>query len=113
MVMLNVDMATWGDMSEQLTSRQDVAYHHGYIRAATALYLDKSGRLRRGAASRVPPTRKRKPGDRKGRGAAARLALAVRRLCRTYDTHVLETRQMIELLPREFATFAAAAQVSG
>lgn len=111
LVMLNVDMATWGDMSEQLTSRQDVAYHLGYVRTATALYME-NGQLRRGAASRVPPARKRRPGDKRGRGAAARLALAVRRLCRTYDTHTLETRQMIELLPREFAPFAAAAQLS-
>jgi hypothetical protein len=111
LVMLNVDMATWGDMSEQLTSRQDVAYHHGYVRTATALYME-NGQLRRGAASRVPPASKRRPGDKRGRGAAARLALAVRRLCRTYDTHTLETGQMIGLLPREFAPFAAAAQLS-
>jgi hypothetical protein len=35
------------------------------------------------------------------------LALAVRRLCRTYDTHVLETSAMLDLLPREFKNFIA------
>ncbi len=104
LVMLNIDMSTWGDMSEQLTSRQNVAYHKGFILAANALYLS-NGKLRRGAASRVPPRNKRKPGDTKGRIGVGRLALTVRRLCRTYDTHVLGTSEMIGLLPREFEEF--------
>jgi hypothetical protein len=105
LVMLHVDMSTWGDLSEQLTSRQNVAYHRGYIQTAHALYLS-GGRLRRGAASRVRPAARRKPGETIGRGGVARLALAVRRLCRTYDTHVLGTAAMLELLPREFKRFA-------
>jgi hypothetical protein len=103
-VMLNVDMATWGDLSEQLTSRQNVAYHRGYILAANALYV-ANGKLQRGAASRVRPVSKRKPGDKVGRGSVARLAIAVRRLCLTFDTHVLGTEEMLQLLPREFAIF--------
>jgi hypothetical protein len=103
-VMLHVDMSTWGDLSEQLTSRQNVAYHRGYIRTANTLYLSNGG-LRRGAASRVRPVSKRKPGETVGRGSVGRLALAVRRLCRTYDTHVLETAEMLKLLPREFTNF--------
>ena len=106
LVMLHVDMSTWGDLSEQLTSRQNVAYHRGYIQTANALYLS-NGKLRRGAASRVRPVKKRKPGEIIGKGGVARLALAVRRLCRTYDTHVLETAEMIDLLPKEFKNFIA------
>lgn len=104
LVMLHVDMSTWGDLAEQLTSRQNVAYHRGYIQAANALYLS-NGKLRRGAASRVRPVKKRKPGETVGKGGVARLALAVRRLCRTYDTHILGTAEMIDLLPREFKNF--------
>lgn len=104
LVMLSTDLSTWGEMSEQLTSRQNVAYHRSCINAANSLYLE-GGKLRSGSAGRVPPKSKRKPGDRRGRGGVARLALAVRRLCRTYDTHVLETDQMIELLPKEFSSF--------
>lgn len=106
LVMLHVDMSTWGDLAEQLTSRQNVAYHRGYIQAANALYLSE-GKLRRGAASRVRPVKKRKPGETIGKGGVARLALAVRRLCRTYDTHILETVDMIDLLPKEFKNFIA------
>ncbi|MBL8278247.1 MAG: hypothetical protein JNL93_16225 [Pelomonas sp.] len=106
LVMLHVDMSTWGDLAEQLTSRQNVAYHRGYIQAANALYLS-DGKLRRGAASRVRPIKKRKPGETIGKGGVARLALAVRRLCRTYDTHILGTADMIDLLPKEFKNFIA------
>lgn len=104
LVMLHVDMGTWGDLSEQLTSRQNVAYHRGYILAANALYM-VDGALRRGAASRVRPVAKRRVGESIGRGGVARLALAVRRLCRTYDTHMLGTKEMLDLLPREFGRF--------
>lgn len=108
LVMLYVDMSTWGDLSEQLTSRQNVAHHRGYIRTANALYL-ADGKLRRGSASRVRPRAKRKPGETIGRGGVARLALAVRRLGRTYDTHVLEPTAMVGLLPLEFKNFMAKA----
>lgn len=103
-VMLHVDMSTWGEMSEQLTSRQDVAHHRGYIKTATKLYIS-NGKLRTGAASRVRPLKKRKPGERIGRGGAGRLAIAVRRLSRTFDTHVVDTSDMLELLPKEFSRF--------
>lgn len=109
LVMLIPDMGTWGDLSEQLTSRQDVAHHRGYILAANALYL-RDGKMVRGAAGRVKSIKKRKPSEKTGRGAAGRLAIAVRRLSRTYDTHALSTAQMISVLPREFNSFAEKAQ---
>lgn len=103
-VMLAVQMDTWGDMSEQLTSRQKVAYHRGYIQAANALYMS-SGKLRRGAAGRVKPRAKRKSGETVGKGSVARLALAVQRLSRTYDTHPLQLDALLGLLPKEFSGF--------
>lgn len=110
LVMLHVDLATWGDLSEQLTSRQNVAHHQGYIEAAHALYFPE-GTLVKGAASRVRPIKKRKPGEQRGKGSVARLAIAVRRLCRTYDTHTLTTTEMLSVLPREFSSFAEKSQI--
>lgn len=107
-VMLAVPMDTWGDMSEQLTSRQKIAYHRGYIQAANSLYMS-GGRLRRGAAGRVKPPAKRKPGDAAGKGGVARLALAVQRLSRTYDTHPLQLDSLLGLLPKEFGGFMPSA----
>lgn len=105
-VMLEVDMSTWGDMSEQLASRQNVAYHRVYIQAANVLYMSE-GKLRRGAASRLKPPNRRKFGETSGKGGVGRLALAVRRLSRTYDTHMLEVDGLLRLLPREFAGFVS------
>lgn len=110
LAVLSTDLGTWGDMSEQLTSRQNVAYHQGFIATAGALYL-RDGRLVRGAASRLKPAKKRPPGDKSGRGNVARLALAVRRLCRTYDTHALQEQEMFGLLPREFSRFVPSSQI--
>ena len=104
LAMLSTDLGTWGEMSEQLTSRQFVAYHQGFIAAACALYL-RDGNLVRGAASRLKPVKKRIKGDKSGRGNVARLAIAVRRLCRTYDTNSLGEDEMLRLLPREFSRF--------
>lgn len=103
-VMLAVPMDTWGDMSEQLTSRQKVAYHRGHIQAANALYMS-GGKLRRGAAGRVKPRARRNLGDTAGKGGVARLALAVQRLSRTYDTHPLQLGGLLGLLPEEFSGF--------
>lgn len=64
------------------------------------------GKLKPGAASRVRPLKKRKPGETIGRGGAGRLAIAVRRLSRTYDTHVVGTADMLQLLPKEFNRFS-------
>lgn len=108
LLLLHVDMSTGGEMAEALTSRQDVAYHRGYIQTAYSLYWDATKlKMRRGAAGRVKPLKRRKVGDTSGRGGAGRLALAVRRLCRTHDTHLLDTDRMIEVLPKEFKNFIA------
>lgn len=106
-VLLSSDMATWGDLSEQLTSRQNVAYHKGIIKTANSIYVS-NGKIRRGAAARVPPKAKRKVHDQRGKGGVARLALAVRRLNRTFDTHMLATDAMINILPKEFSAFVRA-----
>jgi len=103
-VMLCASMDTWGEMSEQLTSRQNVAYHRGFIRTATAMYLS-GGKIIKGSAARAKPVKKRKPGDTTGSGSVGRLVLAVRRLYRTYDTHELDIATMLGLLPGEFAGF--------
>jgi hypothetical protein len=105
LVMLNVNMSTWGDMSEQLTSRQNVAWHRGYIATAKTLYL-ADGKLKKGSAGRVPPASKRRANDKRGKGGVGRMALAARRLSRTYDTYLLDAPHMISLLPKEFAGFA-------
>lgn len=98
---LSSPMPTFGDMTEQLASRQFIAHNPGFFRAACALYLD-GDRLKRGASSKPKPLKKRHKGDRTGFGSVRRLAVALRRLNLTYDTELMGAKEMCEVLPREF-----------
>ncbi|PLY00758.1 MAG: hypothetical protein C0623_06620 [Desulfuromonas sp.] len=100
-VCLNRPMKTFGDMAEQLASRQNIAYNKGYFEAACKLYV-RNGSIRRGAASRAKKPSKRAPGDKTGFGGADRLAKAVRRLDLTYDIISMHSEEMLETLPKEF-----------
>ena len=95
-------MHTYGDMAEQLASRQTIAHNRGFFQAANELYV-RDGKLRRGATSRPRKPKDRKPGDRTGFGGIRRLSTALQRLDLTYDTEQLDANQLISLLPREFS----------
>lgn len=101
-ICLMTPMHTWGDMAEQLTSRQTIAHNRGFFRTAHELYVD-DGKLKRGAASKPKKPKDRKPGDRVGLGSVRRLALALQRLDLTFDTEVMDAAHMRTVLPKEFA----------
>jgi hypothetical protein len=98
-------MHTWGDMAEQLASRQTIAHNRGFFRTAHELYVN-DGKLKRGAASKPKKPRDRKPGDRVGLGSVRRLALALQRLDLTFDTEMMEAALMRAVLPKEFARWS-------
>ena len=102
-VCLNRPMKTFGDMTEQLASRQNIIQNKGFFEAAFKLYINSSGQIRQGAASRAVKKTKRKPGDKSGLGGADRLALALRRLDLTYDTEAMAAEELMGVLPREFS----------
>lgn len=101
-ICLNGPMHTFGDMTEQLASRQTIARNVGFFQAAYSLYFDGQ-KLRRGAASKPKKPNERKPGDRTGLGSARRLAIALQRLDLTYDTEIMDSSSIRVVLPREFA----------
>jgi hypothetical protein len=101
LVCLGVEMATFGDMAEQLASRQTLAHNRGFFQTAYELYV-RNGRLRRGASSKPKQLRIRKPGDKTGLGSARRLAIALQRLDLTYDTEIMNAASMLSILPKEF-----------
>lgn len=105
-VVLSVPMDTGGDMAEALTSRQNIANHTAAFATAVELYW-YDGAVRTGAADKVTDKNVRKPGEFKGRGGARRLGFSLRRLALTYDTHAVEPKAMVQLLPREFVNFVA------
>ncbi|BBI98691.1 hypothetical protein FGKAn22_03840 [Ferrigenium kumadai] len=101
-ICLKSPMATFGDMTEQLASRQGIAHNRGFFQTAHELYI-KGGVLKRGASSKPKKLKDRKPGDRTGLGSVRRLAIALQRLDLTYDTEDMDSRQMCDVLPKEFS----------
>lgn len=101
-ICLSAPMHTFGDMAEQLTSRQTISRHRGFFQAAFRLYV-QDGKLKRGASTKAKPPKLRTPKDQGGRGGMRRLAVALQRLNLTFDTEPMLADNMIELLPREFA----------
>jgi hypothetical protein len=98
---LNKPMHIFGDLTEQLASRQTIAHNRGFFRAAHKLYMT-SGKLKPGVASKLKKPRDRKPGDRSGLGSVRRLAMALQRLDLTYDTQAMPSDDLVKLLPKEF-----------
>lgn len=104
-ICLRSPMHTFGDMTEQLASRQSIAHNRGFFQTATELYI-KDGSLKRGASSKPKKPRDRKPGERTGLGSVRRLAIALQRLDLTYDTEEMPASQMKQVLPKEFQRYA-------
>jgi len=106
-ICLKSPMHTFGDMAEQLASRQAIAHNRGFFQTAHELYI-QGGKMKRGAASKPKKPKDRKPGDRTGFGSVRRLAIALQRLDLTYDTECMESMQMKAVLPKEFAKWSSA-----
>lgn len=81
-----------GELVGQIASTQALVTNRAVVGAATAMYINSDGRLRRGA------------GGRRG-GSSARLRDVVGQLDLTYDLHDLNAEQLLTLLPREFEPF--------
>ena len=80
-----------GDAVESLASRQDLITSPSVMQAATDLYV-RDGRHKRGAG-------------RKNRGGARRFADVMMQFDMTYDLDQIPVRDLLELLPLEFAEF--------
>jgi len=101
-ICLSCPMDTWGELAEQMTSRQTLMRNPGFFKTAFVLYMSE-GRLRRGAASRPRERNGRNPRDRTGLGGIRRLAVALQRLDLTYDTEEMNPEQIKKVLPQEFS----------
>jgi hypothetical protein len=103
-ICLSAQMATFGDLTEQLASRQSISHNVGFFKTATELYI-KNGKLVAGASSKPKPIKLRAPNDKSGLGSVRRLALALQRLDLTYDTEEMTPEDMKKVLPKEFIKF--------
>jgi hypothetical protein len=85
---------TPGDVVEQIVARPQLVTSPAVVGAATDLYCDGNGVLRRGAGG-------------KGAGSARRLADVIMQFDLTYDLHTLDAGRLFSMLPREFDRFRA------
>jgi hypothetical protein len=104
-ICLRSPMHTFGELTEQLASRQTIAHNRGFFKTVAELYLTEDGKLKRGASSKPKKPKDRKPGDSTGLGSVRRLAIALQRLDLTYDTEEMESEQMRAVLPKEFGRY--------
>lgn len=101
-VALGSKKSPWGEMAEQLSSRQQVFAHACFWKIAHRLYLDSAGSLRRGATSQRPAKARKDPKNAAGRGGVRRLPLTFRQFDRTYNTREMTLDQALPLLPNEY-----------
>ena len=110
-ICLSAQMATFGDLTEQLASRQSISHNVGFFKIAVELYI-KNGKLVAGAASKLKPIKLRAPNDKSGLGSVRRLALALQRLDLTFDTEEMTSEDMKKVLPKEFNKFNLAKTIT-
>jgi len=98
----------WGEIAEQIASRQEIYMHPSFWRVAGVLYLDADGRVKRGASAARKPEHRKDPLSRVGLGGLRRLALSFGQFERTYLLRAMSAEQIIDILPREYGTWAPA-----
>lgn len=101
-VALGSRRSPWGEMAEQMTSRQEIFSHPSFWAVAHQLYLNSKGELRRGATSQRPASARKDPRNHVGRGGVRRLPFTFRQFDRTYLTRAMTKEQMLALLPKEY-----------
>lgn len=84
-----------GEVTEQFGAYQEIALNKGILDAANILYWnDETKNLKKGAAG-------------KGGGSARRLVRIIRQYQMTYDLNSMSGRDIVGLLPGEFAKWAS------
>jgi hypothetical protein len=102
-VALTSKASPWGEMSEQMTgATQEQFAHRAFWAVANHLYMDESGLVRRGAASKRPKSARSNPRLEGGKGSVRRLATTMKQFERTYNTREMTTDGLLALLPGEF-----------
>ncbi|MGE8520603.1 MAG: hypothetical protein ACN6OK_10190 [Alcaligenes faecalis] len=106
-IALSSRKSPWGEMAEQMTSRQEIFAHPSFWAVAFRLYRGPKGELRRGATSQRPASARKDPKNNAGKGGVRRLPFTFRQFDRTYLTRAMSLEQMLEVLPKEYQRWVA------
>lgn len=106
-IALGSQRSPWGEMAEQMTSRQEIFSHRSFWQVAYRLYRSSSGEVRRGATSQRPELARRDPKNAAGRGGVRRLPMTFKQFDRTYNVRIMPLENMLAILPAEYSKWLA------
>lgn len=92
----------WGEMAEQMTSRQEIYSHPMFWLVANRLYLDASGSLKSGASGKRDERARMDPKSTAGLGGIRRLPFTFKQFERTYNLREMSVNDVVALLPPEY-----------
>jgi hypothetical protein len=99
---LGSSKSPWGDMAEQMTSRQEIYAHRRFWQVANSLYTMADGAVKRGATSQRKKDARLDPKNKSGLGGVRRLPFTFRQFERTYNLRQMNVDQIVALLPSEY-----------
>lgn len=101
-VALTSTKSPWGDMAEQMTSRQEIYAHRSFWPVANSLYALPDGSAKTGAASKRSKKARHDPESKAGLGGVRRLPFTFKQFERTYNLRQMTSDQITSLLPTEY-----------
>lgn len=101
-VAISSRQSPWGDVAEQMTSRQEIYMHPSFWAVSNRLYLSNSGDIKPGTTTQRSRDDRRNPKSRSGLGGLRRLAMSFRQFERTYLVREMAVDQLMEILPPEY-----------
>lgn len=97
----------WGEMAEQMTSRQEIYAHRSFWPVANALYAMPDGSVKKGATSQRQKKDRCDPKSKAGLGGIRRLPFTFKQFERTYNLRQMDSDEITKLLPTEYVKWQA------
>ena len=92
----------WGEMAEQMTSRQEIYANRSFWPVAHCLYTTAEGATKSGATSQRSKKARRDPNSKAGLGGVRRLPFTFKQFDRTYNLRTMKPEAITALLPWEY-----------
>jgi hypothetical protein len=106
-VALGSNKSPWGEMAEQMTSRQQIYANRSFWPVARRLYSSADGTVKSGATSQRDKKARRDPKNKAGLGGVRRLPFAFKQFDRTFNLRTMGPDAITALLPAEYEKWRA------
>jgi hypothetical protein len=106
-VALGSPRSPWGEMAEQMTSRQEIYAHRSFWPVANSLYAMPDGSVKKGVATQRLKKDRCDPKSKAGLGGIRRLPFTFKQFERTYNLRQMASDEIAILLPTEYAKWRA------